>query len=197
MARVKVVLKPGDFPGTPGDKDREDLTALFDHMFPGNDNPEIPGTAAAFGVVAQDPQLALRLIRVSDYIVREMAWTSTRRDLQQLMVQVVNYHFKCDFSFQAHIKPAAAVGLSAEQQALIPYWQTANVFDDEQRLVIEYTLAVVTGTVPEDLFKRVVDHFGERPAIAFTTGIGWWSMWAMLIGATRPEFDFGFAKPKA
>lgn len=197
MARVQVVLKPNDFPGTPDEETKKDLDALFEHMFPGEKNPAIPGTAAAFGVVAQNPKLALLLIKVSDYVVRQMPWTSGRRDLQQLMVQAVNYHFKCDFSFQAHIRPAAAAGISAELQAAIPYWRTANCFDEEQKLVIEYSLAVVTGDVPEELFSRVVARFGEKEAIEFTMGIGWWSMWAMIIGATRPEHDFGFGKPAA
>ena len=197
MARVTVVLKPSDYPGTPDEQTKADLKALFDHMMPGVENPEIPGTAGAFGVVAQDPKLALLLIKLSDYIVKEMPWTSGRRDLQQLMVQTLNYHFKCDFSFLAHIKPAALAGTSPEAQAAIPFWRTTNVFDDEQKLIIEYTYAVVTGEVPEELFNRVVAQFSEREAIEISVGVGWWSMWAMVIGATRPTFDFGYGKKPA
>jgi len=192
MSRVKLVLKPSDFPGSPDEQTQANIKALFDHMFPGQDNPEIPGSSGAFGVVAQDPKLALLLVKVSDYIVREMPWTSGRRDLQQLMVQTLNHHFNCDFSFLAHIKPAATAGISTEMQAAIPFWHRTNVFTDEQRLIIEYTYAVVTGEVPQELFQRVVDQFDELQAIEITVGISWWSMWAMIIGAARPEHDFGY-----
>ncbi|GIK47944.1 MAG: hypothetical protein KJZ75_09080 [Hyphomonadaceae bacterium] len=196
MSRVKLVLKPSDYPGNPDEATKADVKALFDHMFPGVDNPEIPGTAGAFGVVAQEPRLALRLIHVSDYVVRQMEWTAGRRDLQQLMVQTLNYYHKCDFSFLAHIKPASVAGVSVEQQAAIPFWRTANVFNDEQRLIIEFTLAVCACDVPDELFQRVVDRYGERQAIEISVGVGWWSMWAMIIAATRPthEFEYGGAK---
>jgi alkylhydroperoxidase family enzyme len=197
MARVKLVLKPSDYPGVPDEATKVALDRLFEHMFPGQANPEIPGKSGAFGAVAQNPQLGLLLVKLSDYIVREMPWTSRRRDLQQLAVQTLNAHFKCDFSFQSHIRPAQAAGISLEQQALIPFWRTVNAFNEEQRLVIEYTLAVVAGDVSEELFSRVVGTYGEKEAIEFTVAIGWWSLWAMVINATRTDFDFGYGRPSA
>jgi alkylhydroperoxidase family enzyme len=166
-------------------------------MFPGQANPEIPGKSGAFGLVARDPRLALHLLKVSDYILREMPWTSQRQDVKQLAIQTLNLHFKCDFSFQSHIRPAEAAGISVEQQALIPFWRTANVFNDEQRLVIEYTFAVCAGVVPDELFARVVAQYGEQGAVDVSVAIAWWSFWAMIINATGTDFDFGFGKPKA
>jgi hypothetical protein len=166
-------------------------------MYPGQENPEIPGKSAAFATVARDPRLALRLIKLSDYILREMPWTSKRNALKQLAIQTLNVHFKCHFSFQSHLRPAAAAGITLEQQACIPFWRTANVFDDEQRLVIEYTLAVVTGDVPEELFARVVKQYGEQEAFEFTVGVAWWSLWAMIINATGTDYDFGYGRPSA
>jgi alkylhydroperoxidase family enzyme len=197
MARVKLVFKPSDFPGTPDEATKNALGELFGHMFPGQTNPEIPGKSSAFATVARDPRLALRLIKLSDYILREMPWTSQRQAQKQLAIQTLNWHFKCDFSFQSHIRPAQALGITIEQQALLPFWRTANVFDEEQRLVIEYTLAVCAGDVPDELFARVVKQYGEMEAIEFTVGVAWWSFWAMLINATRTDFDFGYGKPSA
>jgi alkylhydroperoxidase family enzyme len=197
MARVKLVFKPTDFPGTPDDGTKKALSELFGHMFPGQSNPEIPGKSSAFATVTQDPKLALLLVKLSDYIVREMPWTSTRLDLRQLTIQTLNYHFKCHFSFQSHLHPAAAAGIRLEQQATIPFWETVNTFSDEQRLVIEYTLAVVKGKVSDELFTRVLDQYGEKETIAFTTGIAWWSFWAMIINATRTDFDFGYGRASA
>jgi hypothetical protein len=196
MARVKLVFKPSDHPGIADDATKKSLKELFEHMFPGQSNPEIPGKSAAFATVARDPGLALRLIKLSDYILKEMPWTSQRQALKQLAIQTLNFHFGCDFSFQSHIRPAEACGLSVEQQACIKFWRTANVFDDEQRLVIEYTLATAAGNVPDELFARVVKQFGEQGAIEFTVAVAWWSFWAMIINATGTDFDFGYGKPE-
>jgi alkylhydroperoxidase family enzyme len=197
MARVKLVFKPNDYPGTPDAQTKQALGELFEHMFPGQANPEIPGKSAAFATVARDPQLALRLIKLSDYILREMPWTSQRQALKQLAIQTLNMHFKCDFSFQSHLHPAKNAGISLEQQACLPFWRTANCFDEEQRLVIEYTLAVVSGEVPDELFNRVVKQYGEQGALEFTVGVSWWSLWAMIINATGTNHDFGYGKLSA
>ena len=197
MARVKLVLKPADFPGAPDEATRKDLNELFEHMFPGQTNPEIPGNHAAFGVVAHNPRLALLIIKLADYIVREMPWTSQRVMQREVAIQTLNWHFKCEFSFQAHFKPAGASGLSLEQQACIPFWRTTNVFNAEQRLVIEYTLAVVAGEVSDELFARVVKQYGEQGALELSVGVAWWSFWAMIINATKTDFNFGWNQASA
>jgi alkylhydroperoxidase family enzyme len=166
-------------------------------MFPGQPDPQIPGNHSAFATVARNPQLALRLIKLSDYIVTEMPWTVQHRDLRELAIQTLNLHFKCDFSFQSHLRPARLLGISLEQQACLPFWRTANVFSEEQRLVIEYTLAVVAGDVPDELFARVVKQYGEQDALGLTVAVAWWSFWAMIINATGTDFDFGYGKPGA
>jgi hypothetical protein len=191
-ARVKLVQRPGDYPGALDAETRKDLDALFGHMFPGASDPQIAGTGAVFGVVAQDPKMALALVKTSDHFVQENEFTVGRNDLRQLLIQTLCYHFKCDFNFTSHIKAAVANGLTVEQQALIPFWKTTNVFTDEQRLVIEYTYAVCGGEVPEELFARVVKQFGEKGAIQCTTAIAWWSFWGMIANATQPHFDFGY-----
>lgn len=194
MARVTPVFKPSDFPGNPDEATRKALGNLFSQMFPGQANPEITGNHGAFAVVARKPKLALMLMQVSEHIVKEVPWTSQRPGLRELAVQVLNLHFKSDFSFQAHIAPAQRYGISVEQQALLPLWETTAVFSDEQRLVIEYTLAVVKGDVPAELFARVVTQFGEEEAIECTVSIAWWSFWAMIINATGIDHDFGYGK---
>jgi alkylhydroperoxidase family enzyme len=81
---------------------------------------------------------------------------------------------------------AAAAGIGVELQNALPFWKSSALFDDKQRLVIEYTNAVVTGHVPGDLFCRVVDQYGEKGTIELTTVVAFWSFWAMFLNATRP-----------
>jgi alkylhydroperoxidase family enzyme len=197
MARTKQVFKTTDYPGMPDEATKQALNKLFEHMFPGQPNAEIPGEHGGFATVARNPRLALLLINLSDYIVRDMPWTSQRRDVREVAIQILNLHYKSDYSFQAHIAPAQANGISLAQQALLPFWRTANVFNQEQRLVCEYTLAVVAGDVSEELFARVVKQYGELGAIEFTVGVAWWSFWAMIINATHTDFDFGFGNSNA
>jgi alkylhydroperoxidase family enzyme len=185
MARVKAVYKPGDFPGTPDEATQKDLNAFFELMLPGQPNPEFDAAHAGWAVMAQNPRLALHMAPLTVYVARDMPWC-LRRDLRELLIQTVNFHFKCEASFRARFPHAATAGISAELQAAIPYWKTSTLFSDEQRMVIEYTLAAIAGDVPDELFQRVVRRFGEKETIEFTVAVAHWSFWAILLNATRP-----------
>lgn len=191
MARVGYVFRPEDHPDAAQPDVRKDLDALWAHLFPGGEEGE---PHAGYAVLAQSPKLALGIAKLADCILDEVGWTQ-RRDLRELSVQALNYHYRCDFSFQAHLTYAQLAGISLEQQAALPYWQTSDLFDKEQRLVIEYTLACVAGDVPPKLFARIVSQFGEPGAVEFTVTVGWWAMWAMLLNATRPEFSADRSQP--
>ena len=185
MSRVTPVYKPSDYPGNPDEQTRQDLAELFGFLFPGVAEPEIDGPHTGMAIAAQNPKLALNLARLTNVVALDLAWCQ-RRDLLELAIQAVNLHFKCDFSFAARIPRADASGLGIERLAALPYWRTSALFDEEQRLVAEYVEAVVSGDVPDALFARVVERWGEKGAVEFTAVIGTFSAWAMLINAARP-----------
>lgn len=191
MARVKYVVSPDAHPGNADEKTRGDLADLFQHLFPGG---QTAAPHAGYAILAQTPKVALGIARLADSIIYE-TFLAERRDLRELAIQALNLHFQCNFSFQAHLGIAAAAGISAELQAAIPYWRHTNLFDDEQKLVIEYALACSQGPVSEELFARVVARYGERGAIEFTVGIGWWVFWAIILNATGPVFQSEAAQP--
>jgi alkylhydroperoxidase family enzyme len=186
MARVKLVRKPSDYAGLPGDPPaQEDVDALFGAMFPGAEDPEIDQAHTGFAVLARNPRLALQMLKGTQFVARDLAWTE-RRDLRELVVQTVNLHFRCAYSFDSRLPNAKAFGLAPEQLAALPYWRTTTLFDAQQRLVIEYVLAVVAGEAPEALFARVVAEFGETQAVELTAAAGWWALWAMILNAAQP-----------
>jgi alkylhydroperoxidase family enzyme len=185
MARVGYILDPQDHPAAQDGPTRAHLAAFFEHLFPAGQKGQ---PHAGYAILAHSPQLALGIARLSDTIIYDVEWTK-RRDLRELANQTLNLHFKCDFSFRAHLGIAQAAGVSLEQQAAIPYWRTSSLFNDEERLVIEYTEACVRGDVPEELFARVAQRFGDRGAVEFTVAVAWWSFWAMILNATGAVFE--------
>lgn len=186
MSRVTPVYKPSDYPGNPDEQTRQDLAELFTFLFPGVAEPEIDRPHTGMAVAAQNPKLALHIARLTNFVALELSWCQ-RRDLLELAIQALNLHFKCDFSFVARMPRAEATGLGMERLAALPFWRSSSLFDDEQRLVVEYVEAVVSGDVPEELFARVVERWGEKGAVEFTAVIGTFSAWAMLLNAVRPQ----------
>lgn len=184
--RVKGIFKPDDYPGSSDDATGRATAALFETLFPGVENPHFDGNHVGMAVVAQNPQLALALSGLSRLIALETAWCK-RTDLRELAIQTVNLRYASDYAFRSRLAIAASVGLRAELLAAIPEWRTSAVFDEEQRLVIEYSEAVMAGAVSADLFARVKERYGETGTIEFTTLVGIWSFWAMLLKAVDAD----------
>ncbi|MCB2060182.1 MAG: hypothetical protein R3E09_08205 [Novosphingobium sp.] len=186
MAHIKPVFRPTDYPAEPDEQTGQDLAELFDTLFPGVAEPEIDRSHTGMAIAAHSPKFALNLSKLTGCVVLELPWCE-KRDLLELAIQTVNLHFKCDFSFETRLPYAESTGIGMERLAALPMWRTSNLFDDEQRLVIEYANAVVTGDVPDELSSRAVARFGQRGAVEMSAVIGTFSLWAMLINSARPE----------
>jgi len=186
MARVKPKYRPSDFPDPVDEATRQDIDALFNHLFPGSANPEIDRSHDGVAIAAQNPKLALNLAKMSGFMALELPWCE-RRDLRELAIQSVNVHFKSDYSFEARRRGAEAAGISSAMQDTLATWETSDLFDDEQRLVIEFAHAAAAGSVPDELFARAVERFGEKGAVEMTAVIAFFSFWALFLNATRPD----------
>jgi alkylhydroperoxidase family enzyme len=101
----------------------------------------------------------------------------------------VNFRYNCTYTLRARRPRAEALGISPDVLAAISDWQTSELFSEEQRLLIAYTNAVISGDVPEKLSRTVIHQYGEKGAVELTAAIAWWSMWAMIINALRPDTD--------
>ncbi len=181
MARVKPVHKASDYTGDPAE-----AAALFGTMFPGIENPAFDANHDGMAIAALNPKMAQYLAQTSRFMALDLGWCK-RADLRELAIMTVNQHFGSTYSIRSREAIALAGGISADQAAALPDWRNSSLFDEEQKLVIEYAQAVMTGTVPAALFERVKAAFGETGAVEFTGVVGFWSFWAMFLNATRPE----------
>jgi alkylhydroperoxidase family enzyme len=186
--RVKGIFKPSDYPRATEEGATGDIDTLFSSLFPGVDNPQIDMNHCGLAIAAHNPQLALHLARLSRFIALETGWCE-RTDLRELAIQSVNLHFRSDYGFRTRVDAAQAAGIGMDQLAALPFWQTSPLFDEEQRLVIAYSHAVVAGDVPAALFRRIVAAYGEKGAVECTSVIAFWSFWAMMLNAMGPGLD--------
>jgi alkylhydroperoxidase family enzyme len=186
MTRVTAVSTPGDYPGTPDETTRTELAELFKTLFPNAENPAFDAAHTGMAIAALSPRLALNLAKMSGFMAKDLPWAQAHRQMNELAIQTLNIHFKSDYTLQSRQPAAAAAGLTPEMLAAVPQWRASDLFTEAQRLVIEYTQAVILGDVPPALFAKVVAQYGERGAVEFTAAIGWWSMWTMILNATYP-----------
>ncbi len=185
VARLTAIHRPADHPQSRHEGTAREAAELFEYLCPNSTAPQIDRSHDGIAIAAQNPRLALNLAQLSRFMALELQWCR-RPDLRELAIQAVNAHFGCEYSFNSRIRAAEAAGIGIDLQRALPQWRLNALFNAEQKLVIEYTLAVVGGKVPDDLFARVVASFGEKGTVEFTAVAGFWAFWAMFLNATRP-----------
>lgn len=182
--RVKAVFRRADFQPA-ADATEADADAFFAQLAPGAGDFTIPHDHAGMAIVALNPKLAMQMGAMSRFLALDLTF-SKRADLRELVIQTAHLKSGCGFGFKSRFAAGKAAGISIEQLAALALWRTSSLFDEEQRLVIEYAEGVFDRAVSDDLLLRFATAFGEKGAIECSALVGFWSCWAMIIDVARP-----------
>ncbi|MDC8754867.1 carboxymuconolactone decarboxylase family protein [Erythrobacter sp. sf7] len=95
------------------------------------------------------------------------------------------------FVFSQHCKSLRGLGVSEDKIAALPVWQTADVFEPKERLVLAYADRLVChgGRVPDALFEAVKAVFSDEEILELTYITCLYHMHAIMSRALRTEFD--------
>ncbi len=95
------------------------------------------------------------------------------------------------FVFSQHCKSLRGLGVSEAKIAALPVWQTSDVFDAKERLVLAYADRLVChgGRVPDALFEAVKAAFSDEEILELTYITCLYHMHAIMSRALRTEFD--------
>ncbi len=95
------------------------------------------------------------------------------------------------FVFSQHCKSLRGLGVSEAKIAALPVWQTSDVFDAKERLVLAYADRLVChgGRVPDALFAEVKAAFSDEEILELTYITCLYFMHAVMSRALRTEFD--------
>jgi len=133
---------------------------------------------------------------VFDHAVAGLAlYRSPRRvldpQLRELGQTRVGWCVGSRFVYSQHCKSCRTVGLTEEQIAAIPAWETAGCFDAVQRAVLAYTdcLAVQHGRVPDGLFDVLSEHLSDEEILELTYIVATYGMHGVISRALRLEYD--------
>ena len=133
---------------------------------------------------------------VFDHAVAGLAlYRSPRRvldpQLRELGQTRVGWCVGSRFVYSQHCKSCRTVGLTEEQIAAIPAWETAGCFDAVQRAVLAYTdcLAVQHGRVPDGLFDQLSEHLSDEEILELTYIVATYGMHGVISRALRLEYD--------
>ena len=133
---------------------------------------------------------------VFDHAVAGLAlYRSPRRvldpKLRELGQTRVGWCVGSRFVYSQHCKSCRTVGLTEEQIAAIPAWETAGCFDAVQRAVLAYTdcLGSQHGRVPDGLFEALSEHLSDEEILELTYIVATYGMHGVISRALRLEYD--------
>ena len=133
---------------------------------------------------------------VFDHAVAGLAlYRSPRRvldpQLRELGQTRVGWCVGSRFVYSQHCKSCRTVGLTEEQIAAIPSWETAGCFDAVQRAVLAYTdcLGSQHGRVPDRLFDALSEHLSDEEILEFSYIVCTYALHGVMSRALKLEFD--------
>ncbi|BAX92883.1 carboxymuconolactone decarboxylase family protein [Mycobacterium shigaense] len=176
-----------------GEVSDEFTLKMYDSMFGDRDPVAEPGAIGGtpgnwWTVMAQAPAALRHAVRGFRLYRQEVSIRADHRELGQIRAGWV---VGSQFVYSQHCKACRSAGLSEEQIAAIPSWQTADCFDHPERLLLAYAdcLAGQHGRVPERLFDQLREVFTDTEILEFTYTTTMYVMHAIMSRALRLEFD--------
>ncbi|MBX7496143.1 carboxymuconolactone decarboxylase family protein [Qipengyuania sp. 6B39] len=156
------VAEPGTDTGTPGD-----WWTVFAN------SPDTLKHAAQGFAYYRSPDRAI------DPVLRELGQTWA------------GYATGSQFVFSQHCKSLRGLGVGDNKIAALPHWQTSDLFDARERLVLAYADRLVThrGRVPDALFAELKAEFSDVEILELTYITCLYDMHAVMSRALRTEFD--------
>jgi alkylhydroperoxidase family enzyme len=176
------------------DADEKVALPLYAQLFGSRDPVAEPGTATGtrgdwWTVFANSPDTLRHAAQGFAY------YRSPERKLDPVLRELgqtwAGWATGSQFVFSQHCKSLRGLGVSEAKIAALPVWQTSDVFDARERLVLAYADRLVChgGRVPDALFAQVKAVFSDEEILELTYITCLYFMHAVMSRALRTEFD--------
>jgi len=170
------------------------VRALYRLIFGERDPVAQPGTATGsrgdwWTVFANSPDTLKHAAQgFAYYRAPERKLDARLRELAQTWA---GWAMGSQFVFSQHCKSLRGLGVSEEKIKALPVWQTADVFEPRERLVLAYADRLVRhdGRVPDALFEQLKAEFSDEEIVELTYVTALYMMHAVMSRALRTEFD--------
>ena len=96
----------------------------------------------------------------------------------------------CAYCIDMHSKDARAAGETEQRLYLLNAWRETPLYTERERTALEWTEAVTRvadGHVPDEVYARARDHFGEEELLSLTIAVIATNSFNRLNIAFRPE----------
>ena len=175
MARVRYLQR----------SDTDADPALFDRL---ERERKVP-TANIFSALAHAPQVLDGFISYAN----TLRGSQLNPKLRELAILTVGHCTASAYEIAHHQSHGLKAGISAEQLKAVPDFESAALFNDEERAVMslarESTLKV---DVSEPTWRKAAAFLSERELVELVLTIGWYNSGVRIMGALAIELEDGY-----
>jgi len=146
-------------------------------LFAAPDDPDLgaPNVGEYWGALLNSPRMTAIAAQMGNFVRTAGEHPDSYAHWERELVdQVLCADFKTNIVLGLHVPDAVSAGVRLEAIEALRYGHEENLNDDE-RLLVGYIRAVVTGTVDDQLFVAVRERMGARGLIDYTCFIMWLS----------------------
>lgn len=116
---------------------------------------------------------------------------TTSRALRELMILRTAVVMRSEYEWHQHVTMATDAGVPAEKIAAIAAWQSAELYDAEERAALMLTDAMLTGNVPDAVHDEVARHFTAQEKVELVLTAGFYAMVPRVLDACRVPLEGG------
>jgi AhpD family alkylhydroperoxidase len=130
-------------------------------------------------------------------------WCGLEHSLLELVKTRASQINGCAYCIDMHTKDARALGESEQRLYLLSAWRESPGFTERERAALDWTEAVTMvteGHVPDDVYERVKQQFGEEEMVNLTlaiVAINGWNRLSIAFRAVAGAYQSKLAQQKA
>lgn len=133
----------------------------------------------------RSPALAARAQRLGEFARYE---TSLGPRRSEIAILVVARHWTAQYEWAMHAAEATRAGVPADVIADIAARQTPRFDDETERIVYEFSAALVhSHAVPDATYRAAVETLGEQATVELVGVLGYYTLVAMTLNAFEIE----------
>lgn len=141
-------------------------------------------------MVANSPVVFDSFVEMGAGLLIEAALDSMYREYAILRVAIVN---RCRYEWAQHVPIAMAAGISLEKVAAVTDWESSDMFDEKERIILAFTDEVLQHTRPSEKTFDAASAFLSRQSLTeLVFSIGYWNMVAYMLNTMDVELEADF-----
>jgi len=118
--------------------------------------------------------------------------TSIDGRLRELIVLRIAQLTHARYQWAYHVRPSLSSGLSKDQLNRLAQWRDSDLFDDQQRAVLDYAEHVATLAVDDAAYDNLARLFSAKEIIELTLTAAFYTNVSRVLQALQIEVDPAF-----